>query len=143
MSTVYCERCNNKAGRFFRIKFIDGFLCGKCLKHYGKTDTVGLRLWAKQHSWKELPQYRGDVQYQGDAKSKTNVNANTNDLLICPFCHSENIQPVGQHKKGFSVGKAVGGVVLTGGIGALAGFAGKKTGQTDFVCMTCGKQFTM
>lgn len=61
--------------------------------------------------------------------------------LMCPYCGSTNIQPLGQHKKGFSVGKAVGGVVLTGGVGALAGFAGKKTKQTDFVCMTCGKQF--
>lgn len=61
--------------------------------------------------------------------------------LKCPYCGSTSIQPLGQHKKGFSVGKAVGGVVLTGGVGALAGFAGKKTGQTDFVCMSCGKQF--
>lgn len=61
--------------------------------------------------------------------------------LVCPHCGSTNIQPLGQHKKGFSVGKAVGGVVLTGGVGALAGFAGKKTKQTDFVCMNCGKQF--
>lgn len=61
--------------------------------------------------------------------------------LTCPQCGSTNIQPLGQHKKGFSVGKAVGGTILTGGVGALAGFAGKKTKQTDFVCMNCGKQF--
>ncbi|WP_231793359.1 hypothetical protein [Limosilactobacillus albertensis] len=61
--------------------------------------------------------------------------------LVCPHCGSTNIQPLGQHKKGFSVGKAVGGTILTGGVGALAGFAGKKTKQTDFVCMNCGKQF--
>lgn len=61
--------------------------------------------------------------------------------LVCPHCGSTNIQPLGQHRKGFSVGKAVGGTVLTGGVGALAGFVGKKTKQTDFVCMNCGKQF--
>ena len=40
-----------------------------------------------------------------------------------------------------TAGFAVGGAVLTGGVGALAGFAGKKTKQTDFVCMDCGQQF--
>lgn len=61
--------------------------------------------------------------------------------LSCPYCGSTNLQPLGQHRKVFSVGKAVGGTVLTGGVGALAGFIGKKTKQTDFVCMNCGKQF--
>ena len=72
-----------------------------------------------------------------------------NGVLCCPYCASTNIQPLGQHKKGFSAGKAVGGAVLaasvgaiaTAGVGALAGFAGKKTKQTDFVCMDCGKRF--
>lgn len=61
--------------------------------------------------------------------------------LCCPYCGSTNLQPLGQHRKGFSIGKAIGGTVLTGGVGALAGFVGKKTKQTDFVCMNCGKQF--
>ncbi len=30
------------------------------------------------------------------------------------------------NRKGFSTGKAIGGAVLTGGVGAIAGFAGKK-----------------
>lgn len=62
----------------------------------------------------------------------------------CPKCKSTNVQAVGQHKKGFSVGKAVVGTVLTGGLGAvgvLAGFAGKKTKKIDMICMDCGKQF--
>lgn len=61
----------------------------------------------------------------------------------CPNCGSKNIQALGIHKKGFSVGKAVGGAVLTGGVGALAGFAGKKTKKTDFVCNECGRRFTL
>lgn len=59
----------------------------------------------------------------------------------CPRCRSTNVQVVGQHKKGFSVGKAAAGVALTGGIGSLAGFAGKKTKKVDMICMNCGKQF--
>ena len=61
----------------------------------------------------------------------------------CPNCGSNNIQALGIHKKGFSAGKAVGGAVLVGGVGALAGFAGKKTKKTDFVCNECGKRFTL
>ncbi|ALJ24022.1 hypothetical protein AO203_09705 [Lactobacillus gallinarum] len=59
----------------------------------------------------------------------------------CPKCKSTNVQAVGQHKKGFSLGKAVVGSVLTGGIGVLAGFAGKKTKKIDMICMNCGNKF--
>lgn len=59
----------------------------------------------------------------------------------CPKCGSDNLEVLGQHKKGFSVGKAVGGAVLTGGVGSLAGFAGKKTKKVDVVCMNCGNKF--
>lgn len=61
----------------------------------------------------------------------------------CPNCGSKNIQALGIHKKGFSTGKAVGGAILTGGVGALAGFAGKKTNKTDFVCNECGRRFIL
>lgn len=52
-----------------------------------------------------------------------------NKKLVCPACGSDNIQFVGNQRKAFSVGKAVGGAVLTssfGGVGSLAGFIGKK-----------------
>lgn len=58
----------------------------------------------------------------------------------CPSCGSTNIQVVGQNRKAFSAGKAVGGALLAGGVGLLAGFAGKKSGVA-FVCLDCGKQF--
>ena len=63
--------------------------------------------------------------------------------MKCPRCGSKNIQPAGVHKGGFSVGKAVGGTILTGGVGSLAGFAGKQTGKSDWVCLDCGKSFTI
>lgn len=46
--------------------------------------------------------------------------------IRCPRCKSTNIPVLGQKRKGFSAGKALGGAFLTGGIGLLAGFAGKK-----------------
>lgn len=61
--------------------------------------------------------------------------------IKCPHCHSTNIQAVGNHKKSFSIGKAAVGAALTGGVGVLAGFAGKKTKKIDFVCLNCGKRF--
>ncbi|CAJ1222114.1 hypothetical protein [Limosilactobacillus fermentum] len=63
--------------------------------------------------------------------------------MKCPRCGSKNIQLAGKHRKGFSVGKAVGGTALTGGIGALTGFAGKQTKKSDWVCLDCGRSFTI
>jgi hypothetical protein len=60
----------------------------------------------------------------------------------CPICGSTNIQFLGNKRKSFSVGKAVGGAVLTGGIGVLAGFAGKK-GKDQWLCMDHGHRFTL
>ena len=60
--------------------------------------------------------------------------------MRCPKCHGTNIQIMGNDRKGFSVGKAVVGGLLTGGVGLLAGFAGKK-GKYDCYCNDCGKRF--
>lgn len=68
------------------------------------------------------------------------------EKMKCPRCGSQNIQLAGKHRKGFSVVKAVGGSVLTspfGGIGALAGFTGKQTKKSDWVCLDCGRSFTI
>ena len=59
--------------------------------------------------------------------------------LKCKKCGSKNLQYVGTPKKSFSIGKAIGGAVLTGGVGALAGFMGKKGKKNVFVCLDCGK----
>jgi DNA-directed RNA polymerase subunit RPC12/RpoP len=61
--------------------------------------------------------------------------------LFCPYCNSDNVQPLGQHHKNFSVGKAAAGAVIAGGVGIAAGLLGKNTKQTDFICLDCGKQF--
>ena len=60
--------------------------------------------------------------------------------MKCPKCKSTNIQVLGNDRKGFSIGKAVGGALLTGGIGTLAGFAGKK-GKYEVVCLQCGHRW--
>lgn len=57
----------------------------------------------------------------------------------CPMCgESKNWIMVDTTKKGFSVGKAVAGAVLTGGIGIVAGALGKK--KRTYACGNCGFQ---
>lgn len=60
--------------------------------------------------------------------------------LKCPKCKSINIQTLGNDRKAFSAGKAVVDAVLTGGIGVLAGFTGKK-GKYEVFCADCGHRF--
>jgi len=60
--------------------------------------------------------------------------------ISCPKCRSKNIQVMGNDRKAFSAGKAAAGAILTGGIGLLAGFAGKK-GKYDVLCSDCGTMF--
>ncbi|WP_438310909.1 DUF4428 domain-containing protein [Sporosarcina sp. FA9] len=63
-----------------------------------------------------------------------------NPKLKCPSCKSIDLQFMQNNKKAFSIGKAAGGAVLTGGIGTLAGFAGKK-GDDQWRCNNCGNIF--
>lgn len=58
----------------------------------------------------------------------------------CPKCKSINVVFMDNKRKGFSVGKAVAGGALTGGVGTLAGFAGKK-GKDRWHCQDCGHTF--
>lgn len=62
------------------------------------------------------------------------------NIITCPNCNSKDVSFLQQDKKAFSVGKAVGGAVLIGGVGALAGFAGKK-GNKQWHCKNCGNMF--
>lgn len=60
--------------------------------------------------------------------------------IKCKYCRSTNVAFMQNNRKGFSIGKAVGGAILTGGIGTLAGFAGKK-GKNEWHCNDCGRIF--
>ncbi|WP_077922950.1 hypothetical protein [Spirosoma sp. 209] len=56
----------------------------------------------------------------------------------CPKCSSDQITA---QKRGFSGGKAVAGAVLTGGVGALAGFHGSD--KLDIYCLSCGHKWDL
>lgn len=58
------------------------------------------------------------------------------EYLCCPKCGSRELHA--EHK-GFSGGKALAGVLVTGGIGLLAGTIGSR--DTQITCLKCGKKF--
>lgn len=60
--------------------------------------------------------------------------------IQCSSCQSPDVHFMERDKKTFSVKKAVGGAILTGGIGAIAGFAGKK-GKNQWFCKNCNQIF--
>lgn len=75
--------------------------------------------------------------------SNTNIESKVSNVNVCPNCSSANIQFIENKKKNFSVGKAAGGALLTGGIGTLAGFAGKKGKKDMWHCKNCGNTFEL
>lgn len=93
---------------------------------------------------KAVKQFNDKVEQQNqaikDAKEADKINK-LKAKRVCPRCGSKNVEIVGAHK-GFSIGKAVAGAALTGGIGAIAGFIGKERGS-QWVCKDCGKSFVI
>lgn len=76
--------------------------------------------------------YKSDLAKESEAKG----------VLCCPLCGSTDLQVTGgNNKKDFSLGKAVGGALLVGGVGALAGFLGEGSDKADILCMNCGLKF--
>jgi hypothetical protein len=65
-----------------------------------------------------------------------NIKKSNNNKIQCPKCKSINI--IGG-KKGFSGKQAVGGAILTGGIGILAGTIGSN--KVELSCLSCGNKF--
>jgi len=86
----------------------------------------------KKARQRELEAFRANQEKKKQEKKQ--------NIITCPNCNSKDVSFLQQDKKAFSVGKAVGGAVLTGGIGALAGFAGKK-GNKQWHCKNCGNFF--
>ena len=118
-------------------------LCDDCMhrlfgRNNGLLKTNNIIDWISHHTAMASKHYI-DAGKTLTMKADGKVEGDTD--LFCPYCNSDNVQPLGQHHQAFSVGKAVGGAVLTGGVGAVAGFLCKNTKQTDFGCMNCGKQF--
>ena len=59
------------------------------------------------------------------------------DVIRCPRCKSTQLSA---NKRGFSLGKAAAGGIITGGIGLLGGFIG--SGKVKITCLKCGNSWT-
>ena len=131
-----CSRVVGMANASF-IKLEGRRVCGECAR---KLNAV----------------YPGKLSYKGvtiaEAKKaiKTYIQPNATPTptessapksACCPKCHSSNIVPMGHKRKNISVGKAVGGAALFGGVGLAAGFLGKTEKKVEFYCNDCGHVF--
>ncbi|WP_132139955.1 hypothetical protein [Limosilactobacillus reuteri] len=130
-----CFVCGNKIGLLDDKGFTQDhkFICYEDINKLFNTDKAHKHIIPTDLK-KEINQISSSAITKVLSQDKINQ-------LFCPNCGSSNVQPLGQHHKNFSAGKAIGGAILTGGVGTIAGFLGKNTKQTDFVCMDCGKQF--
>lgn len=83
------------------------------------------------------------IQQKEDEKKALKELEKENRIQIeCPNCQSTKINFVDNNGKQFSIGKAIAGGFLVGGIGTLAGFAGKKGKTNRWHCTNCGTSFT-
>ena len=78
--------------------------------------------------------------------------ARLKEKMKCPRCGSKNIQPAGRHTEKFSGGKATAGTAVGAAVfgpagavvgGLASGFTGKQTKKSDWVCLDCGRSFTI
>jgi|SRR5690625_255360 len=122
-----------------------------CLGCFNKAETLTPKqiLFTKNVTSEELIQSikdsgntieRHDPSTEFSELQKPKKKKRDKNIVACPNCDSTNVHFIKNDRKGFSIGKALGGAVLTGGIGALAGFAGKK-GKDQWHCGDCGHAF--
>lgn len=84
------------------------------------------------------PAQRNAIQKASYEKKHPTAKINAKGEICCPFCGSTQITA---NKKGFGVGKAAAGAILTGNIiGASAGMIGSN--KIIITCLKCGKQFS-
>ncbi|HIE73839.1 MAG TPA: hypothetical protein EYQ06_06190 [Flavobacteriales bacterium] len=72
----------------------------------------------------------------GQSESRPIKFIKKSNVIKCPKCKSNQITA---NKKGFSLGKAVIGGVLTGGVGLLGGFIGSS--KVQVTCLNCGNNW--
>lgn len=90
---------------------------------------------------KASEEFRQASEELGDSLRQAKEEFRQARAVKCPHCKSTDVEFMVQQRKGFSIGKAAAGTILTGGVGALAGFAGKK-GKKEWHCKNCGAVFT-
>lgn len=138
-------RCGEiKRNVFKEYQFSGQRVCLKCSKK-GFCPICGHKLRTKSaeqcgkcgSSWRENPTHQNFNSSQIFQETFTKKHSEE-EKIKCPNCKSKQITA---NKKGFSGVKAVGGAVLTGGIGVLAGTIGSN--KILLTCLSCGKRFNV
>ncbi len=135
-----CDRIKRNVYKDY--KFTGQRVCLKCTKK-GYCPVCGEKLRTKSaeqcgkcsSSWRDHPPIQ-DIQSQQIYREKFTKRDAEEEKIKCPNCKSTQIT---SHKRGFSGVKAVGGAVLTGGVGLLAGTIGSN--KIILTCLACTKQF--
>lgn len=89
---------------------------------------------------KAKEEFRQANEELGDSLRQAKEEFRQARAIKCPHCKSTDVEFMVQQRKSFSIGKAAAGTIMTGGVGALAGFAGKK-GKKEWHCKNCGAVF--
>ena len=98
-----------------------------------KEQSIIERAKAKEEFRQAKEEFRQAKEELGDSLRQARA-------VKCPHCKSTDVEFMVQQRKSFSIGKAAAGTIMTGGVGALAGFAGKK-GKKEWHCKNCGAVF--
>ena len=139
------------------IGFINAWAVVKCKAYMTpeRLRKIKARRVAKKEARKgQKPLLTKIVESQAKAENRKASIQRTKlkEKMKCPRCGSQNIQPAGKHTEKFSGGKAVTGTavgaVAFGPMGAVvgglaSGFTGKQTKKSDWVCLDCGRSFTI
>lgn len=139
------------------IGFINAWAVVKCIAYMTpeRRRKIKARRVAKKEARKgQKPLLTKIVESQAKAENRKASIQRTKlkEKMKCPRCGSQNIQPAGKHTEKFSGGKAAAGTavgaVAFGPMGAVvgglaSGFTGKQTKKSDWVCLDCGRSFTI
>ncbi|MDD6485268.1 MAG: zinc ribbon domain-containing protein [Clostridiales bacterium] len=134
----YCGKTNN----------IESTFCGYCGKSFVKSEASHGLVPSGNNEVTNIMDYKNDLDMPNDMIRLQQAQIIQQQRQLeeqrrqfeaqakCPRCGSTSLSG---GKQGFGVGKAVAGVVLFGGVGALAGGIGAN--KTVVTCMNCGYKF--
>lgn len=122
----YYQPVGHQLIRNCKWKLANGTSCNAALAEY-QTETQYRQKKEAARCLREAESLREDWQKKKAASSSS---------IRCPKCRCDQVTA---NKQGFGAGKALGGVVLTGGVGLLAGFIG--SGKVWITCLKCGHKW--
>jgi len=132
-----CIKCNQKKRKIYiDTEFSGNIVCPNCDITPGICPNCGLQLRTNKAqqcknckaTWRESP-----LLLENNILKDSSIKSVKVDEIKCPKCKSKSITA---NKKGFGLGKAIIGGILTGGVGLLGGFIGSN--KIKLTCLNCG-----